>query len=157
MSGRAAETLRRNAQETSGERKEQGSDGRSSEQAVRKHTRLADFRCYELDSHHCSESCRVQCNNAAVVQSQNHRRNWSLSVDTSTTETPGIYIHSCSTQSTDLSVSVRSPLNNANYCHQTRSSQNSTEDIMLLQLHVIIRYIKTCSLCRYFNNTENKR
>lgn len=53
--------------------------------------------------------------------------------------------------------SVRSPLNNANYCHQTRSGQNSTEDIMFLQVHVIIRYIKTCSLCRYFSNIKNKR
>lgn len=53
--------------------------------------------------------------------------------------------------------SVRSPLNDANYCHWTRSSQNSTEDIMFLQLHVIIQYITTCSLCRYFSNVENKR
>lgn len=53
--------------------------------------------------------------------------------------------------------SVRSPLNDANYCNRTRLIQNSTEDIMFLQLHVITQHIKTCSLCRYFSNIENKR
>lgn len=52
---------------------------------------------------------------------------------------------------------VRSPLNDANYCNQTRLIQNSTEDIMFLQLHVINQYIKTCSLCRYFSNIEKKK
>lgn len=53
--------------------------------------------------------------------------------------------------------SVRTLLNDANYHSRTRLIQNSTEYIMFLQLHVIIQYTKTCSLCRYFSNTENKR